>query len=302
MGGPIPDAPAAAAMARLVEELALPADFAALPWYGQVAAEIARRARDSDAPLLVGLCGSQGSGKSTMAAFLRALLEAEGLPTAILSIDDLYLDLPERVALAATVHPLLRTRGVPGTHDVALGLDVIERLFAAAPGTVTAIPRFDKATDSRAPEATWDRFEGPARIVILEGWCIGATPQTEAALAEPVNALEANEDADGRWRAYVNAALAGPYRALFGRIDLAVFLRAPSFDCVFEWRRLQEEKLRARTGGAGAGLMDDAALARFIMHYERITRHLLATMADSADLVVSLDAEHRIVALDGAQG
>jgi len=285
---------------RLAKDLALPADFDALPWYRRIAAEIVRRAEASDTPLLVGLCGSQGSGKSTMAAFLRALLEAEGLPTAILSVDDLYLDLPERIALAETVHPLLRTRGVPGTHDVALGRDVIERLFAAAPGASTAIPRFDKASDSRLPEAAWDRFNGPARIVILEGWCIGATPQDDAELATPTNALEAAEDADGRWRAHVNAALAGPYRDLFGRIDLHVFLRAPSFDCVFQWRRLQEEKLRARTGGTGTGLMDDAALARFIMHYERLTRHLLRTAPESADLVVSLGPDHGIVGLDRA--
>ncbi|MDB5689865.1 MAG: kinase [Sphingomonas bacterium] len=297
MPGEVPSAP----LDRLIEDLALPADFTALPWYRRVTAEIVRRAHLADAPLLVGLCGSQGSGKSTMAAFLRALLDAQRLPTAILSIDDLYLDLPERVALAGTVHPLLRTRGVPGTHDIALGQDVIGRLFTAEPGAATPIPRFDKATDSRAPEGAWERFIGPARIVILEGWCIGATPQTEAELAEPVNALEAAEDADGRWRAYVNAALAGPYRDLFARIDLGVFLRAPIYDCVFEWRRLQEEKLRARTGGSGAGLMDDAALARFIMHYERITRHLLRTMPGRADLIVSLGADHQITGLDRAK-
>jgi D-glycerate 3-kinase len=285
---------------RLIEDLALPADFGSLPWYRRIATEVARRARSSEAPLLVGLCGSQGSGKSTMAAFLRALLDSQGLATAVLSIDDLYLDRDERIALSQTVHPLLRTRGVPGTHDVALGQSVIDALFTAAPGAATAIPRFNKASDSRLPPAEWDRFVGPAKIVILEGWCIGATPQDAAALTPPVNALESAEDVDGRWRTYVNDALAGPYRALFDRIGLLVFLRAPSFECVFEWRRLQEEKLRARTGGEGAGLMDDAALARFIAHYERITRHLLDTMPGIADLVVALDDDHRITKLDRA--
>lgn len=284
------------ALDRLVADLALPADFAALPWYRRIAAEIERRARQG--PLLVGLCGSQGSGKSTMAAFLRALLDARGICTAILSLDDLYLDLPERIALAESVHPLLRTRGVPGTHDVALGEAVIDRLLAAADGEATAIPRFDKSTDSRLPPARWDRFVGPARVVVLEGWCIGATPEGEAALATPINALEAQEDGDGRWRRYVDEALAGPYRDLFDRIGLTVFLQAPSFDCVFAWRRLQERKLRERTGGSGAGLMDDAALARFIMHYQRITRRLLATMPARADLVAVLDAAQRIVRLD----
>lgn len=291
---------ASASFDRLIEDLALPADFAALPWYRRIAAEIVRRARADDAPLLVGLCGSQGSGKSTMAAFLSALLDSQGFATAVLSIDDLYLDKPERLALADSVHPLLGTRGVPGTHDLALGTEVIDALFGAAPGTATAIPRFDKATDSRLPRAQWDRFVGPARIVILEGWCVGATPVEEAELDRPINALEGDDDPDGRWRRYVNDALAGPYRALFERMGLLVFLQAPSFDCVFAWRRLQEEKLRAKTGGTGIGLMDDAALARFIMHYERITRHLLATMPASADLVAVLDADHRITRLDRA--
>ncbi|MDB5719353.1 MAG: hypothetical protein JWM38_2780 [Sphingomonas bacterium] len=289
------------ALDRLIEDMALPADFGSLPWYRRVASDIARRARLADAPILVGLCGSQGSGKSTMAAFLRALLDAQGLSTAILSIDDLYLDLPERIALAERVHPLLRTRGVPGTHDIALGIDVIERLFAAAPDGSTAIPRFDKSTDSRMPQDQWGRFFGPAQVVILEGWCVGAMPEAEEALDTPVNALEAQEDEDGRWRRHVNAALAGPYRDLFDRIDLMVFLRAPSFDCVFQWRSLQEEKLRRATGGAGAGLMNDAQLARFIAHYERITRHLLATMPATADLVVTLDPAHQIVRLDRAE-
>jgi len=290
------------ALDRLIEDLALPADFGSLPWYRRIADEVVRRARALDAPLLVGLCGSQGSGKSTMAAFLRALLDAQGLPTAVISIDDLYLDLPDRERLAAEVHPLLRTRGVPGTHDVALGHQVIDRLFAAGPGERTAIPRFDKSTDSRLPPERWDQFAGPARVVILEGWCIGATPQAPSALARPVNGLEAEEDRDGAWRAHVNEALAQDYARLFARIDLLVFLRAPSFDCVFEWRQLQERKLWEKTGGTGAGLMDDAALTRFIAHYERITRHLLATMPDRADLVAALDADHRIVRLDRAAG
>ncbi len=280
------------AVRRLIAAHGLPADFAALPWYRAIADAIVARA--GDGPLLVGLCGSQGSGKSTMAAFLQALLDEAGLPTAILSIDDLYLDLPERIALAEAVHPLLRTRGVPGTHDVALGMQVIDALFA--PGTA-AIPRFAKANDRRFPPERWDAFAGPARIVILEGWCVGAAPQSAAELADPINALERDEDRDGGWRGYVNAALAGRYAELFGRIGLMLFLQAPSFDCVFAWRRLQETKLRQAAGGTGAGLMDDAALARFIMHYERITRALLATMPERADLVAVLDAQHRIVRL-----
>lgn len=277
-----------ARLAALAAAHRLPHPFPALPAYARIAEAIAARA--GDGPLLVGVCGSQGSGKSTMAAFLAALLDERGLPTAILSIDDLYLN-PEDRPIA--IHPLFATRGPPATHDVALGEAVIDRLFSAAPGEAVAIPRFDKATDRRHPPERWETFSGPARVVILEGWFVGATLQGPAALAEPVNPLEADEDADGRWRGAADTALAGEYARLFARIGYLVFLAAPSFDCVFGWRRRQEEKLRAATGG-GAGVMDDAALARFIRHYERLTRHLLATMPDRADALARLAPDQTI--------
>jgi len=276
----------------LAAEMRLPVPFPSLPAYRAIAAEVAHRARAAGGPILVGLCGSQGSGKSTMAAFLAALLDGEGLPTAVLSLDDLYLD-PE--VRPTGIHPLFATRGVPGTHDVALGMATIDRLFAAAPGETVPIPRFDKARDRRAPEGEWDRFTGGARVVLLEGWCVGAPPQPADALTRPVNTIEVEEDSDGRWRAHVNARLAEDYHALFGRIALLVYLRAPGFDCVFQWRRRQEEKLRARVGDTAEGLMDDAALRRFIMHYERLTRHLLDVLPTRADILVSLDPTQRIV-------
>ena len=130
------------------------------------------------------------------------------------------------------------------------------------------------------------------RVLILEGWCVGALPQTAAALATPVNALERDEDQDGRWRGYVNEALATRYPALFNRLAPLVLLAAPSFEVVQAWRSEQEHKLRdklAREGGDASRVMSDAAIARFISHYERVTRHILAEMPQRADHVISLD-------------
>jgi D-glycerate 3-kinase len=235
----------------------------------------------TQAPLVVGLCGAQGSGKSTLAAGLETHFSAHGIPTAILSIDDLYRTLAEREALARDVHPLLRTRGVPGTHDVSLGLAICDGLDRreAAP-----LPRFDKARDDRAAYADWDEAQANTRLLILEGWCVGARPQGDAVLVEPVNALERAEDPDGIWRRYVNDQLAGAYQTLFDRLDLLILLAAPGFDIVQRWRTEQEQALRARTG---AGMSDDA-IARFIAHYERLTRHILGEMPQRADLVIWL--------------
>lgn len=271
----------------------LPADFAAeverlhAPLADRIAAVAMGPA------FVVGLCGPQGSGKSTTVRVVAALLEARGLKTATLSLDDLYLPRADREALARDVHPLLRTRGVPGTHDVALGLAVLDGL--AREGD-TALPRFDKAADDRAPVETWPVVEGPVDVVLLEGWSVGARPEPAEALAAPVNALERERDPDGTWRAYVNAALAGPYRALFGRLDLLVLFTAPDFAAVLAWRREQEAKLRARLAQAGEGAgraMSDDEVAVFVQHYERLTRHIAREMPARADIVVALDADRR---------
>jgi len=261
-----------------------------------------RRRREAQ-PVVIGICGSQGSGKTTLCARLqRALLQEQGANVAVLSIDDLYLPASERARLAQSVHKLLGTRGVPGTHEVALGIELIERL-TRSDHAGTQLPRFDKLVDDRLPRSAWPEFHGRADIVLLEGWCVGARPQREDELATPVNALERDEDADGRWRRYVNAQLAGPYQGLFGLLDRLVLLAAPDFDVVFRWRRQQEQSLAALSptavpsadGAAPAPrVMSDAQLTRFIMHYERLTRFILAEMPRRADLVVALDAERRV--------
>jgi D-glycerate 3-kinase len=239
-------------------------------------------------PLVVGLCGAQGSGKSTIAAVLERYFSDRDVPTAIVSLDDLYRTRREREALARDVHPLLRTRGVPGTHDVALGLALFADIDA---GMATPLPRFDKAIDDRAPPADWDVAPADTRLVIFEGWCVGARPQPPSALVTPINELERIEDAGGGWRRYIDAALAGDYQQLFARIDLLVLLAAPTFETVFGWRIQQERAQHARTG---RGMTDDEVV-RFVQHYERLTRHILAEMPDRADLVLRLDETRALV-------
>jgi len=284
----------------------LPPEFAesALRFFVPLAQQIAALKSRMSRPILVGVNGAQGSGKSTLAAFLKAMLEARyGLRVAVLSIDDLYLTQGERQRLALSVHPLLATRGVPGTHDVGLGIRVIDRLITAGPGDITPVPRFDKSVDDRLPEDQWDSFEGRADIVILEGWCVGARSEDDAALAAPINRLEAEEDWQGIWRAYVNRQLETVYPALFSRIDCLVMLKVPDFDCVRRWRLLQEEKLKARVARtaprSGDAVMDAHALERFIMHYERLTRHMLTEMPARADAVLDLNRDHQVIRATG---
>ena len=242
------------------------------------------------APLVVGICGAQGSGKSTLVGALAERLAEEGIAAATLSLDDLYLTRGERQRLASEVHPLFATRGVPGTHDIALGLGV---LAALARGEAAPLPRFDKARDDRAPSAAWPRAPIATQVVLLEGWCLGARPQPEEALAVPVNALEQSEDPAAIWRCHANAALSAPYRQLFDRIDQLILLAAPSWEVVAQWREQQEAELRAQT--SGTGVMTPAEVLRFIQHYERLTRWILAEMPERADVVVRLGEQREVL-------
>jgi len=280
---------------RLLQDQNLPAELTPLldTLYLPLSAWLAAHC-SKERPLLVGINGSQGSGKSTLCRLLQFLLrDGLGQKSCVISIDDLYLTHAERQQLARRGHPLLATRGVPGTHDVSLGLEIFDRLAAATQDTVTKLPRFDKASDDRFSEDKWERFRGRPAIILFEGWCVGATPQPVTELTEPVNRLEDLEDPAGLWRSYVNQQLAGPYRELFARLDLLLMLQVPDWQQVYRWRRKQEQQLLAGNPG-GTGIMDDQALQRFIMHYERLTRHQLTEMPTRADLLLQLDTEQRI--------
>jgi len=248
--------------------------------------------QQNDQTLIAGINGAQGSGKSTLCLILQLIIE-KGFDkrVATLSIDDLYLTRDQRKTLANTIHPLLLTRGVPGTHDLPLGLSLFEQLQSSQTGI--PLPRFDKAIDDRAPVEQWPVLTQPVDIVLFEGWCVGSHPQQASALSQAINSLESEEDSDGRWRHYVNDQLATGYQSLFDKIDVLIMLKIPAMEKVLEWRSLQEQKLAA-SQGEQSGVMTEEQIARFVKHYERITRTNLKEMPDRADLVLKLNDAHQI--------
>jgi D-glycerate 3-kinase len=264
--------------------------------YSPLADWLLARVRGKDSGTFVlGINGAQGTGKTTLSNYLtQYLVSIHALSVAELSIDDIYLTRAERAELASSVHPLLARRGVPGTHDTALGKSVIHRLCALKEGETISLPRFDKSLDDRQMESTWPTVSGPVDLIILEGWCVGATALSEAELEGPVNGLEAEEDPDAVWRKYVNERLATDYNELFRLLDALVFLAAPSFDAIHRWRLEQEQKLADTVDGKALHVMDEAGVARFIQHYERITRHNLLTLPSCSDVVLELGEDHSV--------
>ena len=263
----------------------------------------------SPAPLVVGINGAQGTGKSTLANFLAEFLKASaGLNVFVLSLDDLYMTRSERRLLAERVHPLLATRGVPGTHDVALAMRLLDAMSPGETGETEILrsPRFRKELDDRVEDADWHSINLPVDLVLFEGWCVSARPQPIEALESPVNAFESSADAEGIWRGFVNDALAGAYADLFARIDHTVLLRVPSFDCVLDWRREQEAKLRLSCADSGSSegqhFMSESELIDFIAYFERLTRWMLVDMPSFAEVLVDFNRDRSFVGLSYGKG
>lgn len=244
-------------------------------------------------PLCLGLCGAQGTGKSSLAAALLAILQDQlGWRGLSLSLDDFYLGAPARQQLAEQVHPLLQTRGVPGTHERARLQAALQQAREAQGELVW--PRFNKVADDRSPEAQWHRQSLPVDLVILEGWCVGLPPQEEAELQLPVNALEQAEDADGRWRRWVNAQLRAYAKELWSQLDGLVFLAAPSLAAIRRWREQQEQGNLQAAGVSQSALSEPQAMTRFLAHYERLTRHALDVLPSRSDVLVRLNEAHQV--------
>jgi len=242
---------------------------------------------------LLGISGAQGTGKSTLADYLQLALQVEhDWRVAVLSIDDFYLTKVEREQLADDVHSLLRTRGVPGTHDLPMLTDCISKLRNLDATRSVRLPRFDKAVDDRADSSGWPVVTGSVDLIILEGWCVGSAPETGEALLQPINALEEQMDSTGDWRRYVNTQLKGPYADLFGQLDALIFLKAPNFDAIHRWRVEQEEKLAESTGHTAPEIMSSKEIEHFIQHFERLTKANLATLPAIAEVVLALDNNH----------
>ena len=283
-----------------IKQQALPAAYlrSVEQWLLPIADDLRQRQRTKGGMLLVSFNGSQGSGKSTLTRFLALLLKHHfSLNTIDISIDDFYLTRAQRQQLAAQVHPLFVTRGVPGTHDVELARQTLDALRICNRDHPCRLPCFDKAIDDRAPQADWTAIDEPVDIVLFEGWCNHAPVQEEQQLETPVNELERDEDGQLAWRHHANEALRHYHEQLFSQADLLIHLQIPGFDSVYEWRGLQEQKLAAKAGSKGKAVMDEVALRRFIQHYERITRACLATLPRQAQIVVVLDRDHRITAV-----
>ena len=243
--------------------------------------------------LLLGLSGSQGSGKTMVTGVLQIILKKFFKKNiCIISIDDFYKTLRDRSRMSQQKHPLFKTRGVPGTHDINL----IKNFFISVKRKKfkkIKLPKFNKSIDDRSKKNYWHNINKRPEIIILEGWCVGAKPQIISSLRKPVNILERHEDKDLIWRKYANEKLKKEYKEVFAMIDYFIFMKVPNFKIVFKWRLLQENKLRKKLHYKKK-IMTYSAIKRFIMFYQRITLQMMKDLSKSASIVLLLKKNHEI--------
>ena len=243
--------------------------------------------------LFLGFSGGQGSGKTTVVKILKIILKKFfKRKIHVSSIDDFYKTLKDRNRMSHDIHPLFKTRGVPGTHDINL----IKKFFYFVKKKKfkkTKLPKFDKSIDDRLKKKYWYKIKERPEIVILEGWCVGAKPQINSLIKRSTNVLEKNEDKDLIWRQYVNEKLKKEYKKLFAMIDCYIFMKIPNFKMVFKWRLLQENKLK-KMSRYKKKIMSYNEIKRFIMFYQRITLQMVKDLSKSASVVMLLNKNHGI--------
>ena len=254
---------------------------------------IEKKYKEKGKTLFLGLSGGQGSGKTTITSILKIILNKFfKRKIHVSSIDDFYKTLKDRNKMSYTTHPLFKTRGVPGTHDNNL-LKKFFYFIKKKKFKKIKLPKFDKSKDDRVKKKYWFNIKEKPEIVILEGWCVGAQPQSNFLIKRPINMLEKYEDQDLTWRKYVNEKLKKEYKKLFEMIDFYIFMKVPNFNMVFKWRLLQENKLRKKSQFKRK-IMSYNRIKRFIMFYQRITLQTIKDLSKSASIIMLLKKNHEI--------
>ena len=246
-------------------------------------------------PLIVGLAGGQGSGKTTISSILSLILKKYfKLKVFKISIDDFYKTKKQREILSKNKHSLLLTRGVPGTHDIKIMLDFFRKIKTKNFKSLK-LPKFNKANDDRYKKKHWYKLKSRPDVVIFEGWCVGAKPQSSKLLKKPINALEKAYDKSLKWRRFVNLQLKTNYKKLYSQLDSLLYLKVKNFNLLKKWRIKQEEKLWLKAKSRkNLKIMNKKEVINFMQTYQRITEQMFKDAPKYSSIIMNLNKNHQI--------
>ena len=246
-------------------------------------------------PFILGLVGGQGTGKTTTSSILEIILKKYfKLNVFKISIDDFYKTRKERLNLSKKIHPLLMTRGVPGTHDINIMLDFFKRIKEKKFKSIK-LPRFNKATDDRYNKKLWYSVKRRPDVIIFEGWCVGAKAEQNYSLKTPINSLEKLKDQKQIWRRFVNKQLKSKYKKLYDQLNCLLFIKAKNFSLLRYWRIKQEKKLRLKSKRSNKlKIMSDKEIINFMQTYQRLTQNMFKSVPKYASIILNLNSNQQI--------
>ena len=246
-------------------------------------------------PVIIGLSGGQGSGKTTISFILSIILKKYfKFNVCRISIDDFYKTKKEREVLSKTKHPLFIYRGVPGTHDVDMLLKFFKKIKTKN-FRKFKFPKFNKATDDRYKKKYWNSVKSKPQIVIFEGWCIGAKHQNYDKLIKSINLIEKKLDKNFKWRKFVNLQLMTKYKKIFNKIDNYLYIKVDNFNLLKKWRIKQEKKLLINNKNKkNLKIMNKKDILIFMQTYQRITQQMFKDKPKFASIILKLNENHQI--------
>ena len=250
---------------------------------------------DKKRPYFVGLAGGQGTGKTTISSLIKIILTKYfELKVFRISIDDFYKTRKERINLSKKVHPMLLTRGVPGTHDIDMMLNFFKKTKSKNFRRLK-LPTFNKAIDDRFKKKRWYDLKDKPDVIIFEGWCVGAKSEKNNTLKKTINSMEKAKDQKQIWRKYVNHQLKSKYKNLYSQLNCLIYLKAKNFSLLQKWRLKQERKLwLSSKKKLNLKIMSKGDVLNFMQTYQRITQNMFRYMPKYASIILNLNSNHQI--------
>lgn len=257
-------------------------------------------------PLVLGISGPQGSGKSFLADNLLEYIKVHhpSLKAVGFLMDDFYLTHEDQLIVtkqaAEDRNVVLQGRGLPGTHDLKLLEEVFEKLAAKSP---VRIPVYDKSAfngeGDRAAELEWQAVTGKVDVVIFEGWFNGYRAMDPSVfrnaylVSDPSGIVQRN-------KLYhletVNAKLK-EFDLVWARFDFFICLDTESVLNVYEWRAEQEKALIMERG---KGMTEeqvhafvDRYMPMYFLYYQWMC--LRGCASENHNLQIKIDLGRRMV-------
>ncbi|ODV84579.1 hypothetical protein CANARDRAFT_8562 [[Candida] arabinofermentans NRRL YB-2248] len=257
-------------------------------------------------PLIIGIEGPQGSGKTYLSTKLTKKLSEEypSLKIVTVSMDDFYFTFQEqlRITQSNPGNMLLEGRGLPGTHDLKLLLECFDKIQMGQ--LPISIPFYDKSLHGgkgdRANMTEWNHVtDRKIDVVLFEGWFNGYLPYDD-----DTQLLSNWKKIQSEWNPKFNSLSLEHisklnqdlknYVKIWKKFDCFVYLTTTNLSNVYKWRLQQEHNL-IQTRGIG---MSDDEVESFVnrympayhLYYHRLSE-ITKLVPDTLRLDIGLDRE-----------